>query len=92
MFIVVRVCRLTGTLWRYVRASMSIAGVLPPMCDTIDGHLLIDGCYINNVPGKLQFFIFVAIFCLIIVQITDYTINIGDLQRSFTGYFFYKQC
>lgn len=41
-----------GCLWRYVRASMSIAGVLPPMCDYRDGHLLVDGCYVNNVPGK----------------------------------------
>ena len=39
-------------LWRYVRASMSIAGVFPPFCDRKDGHLLIDGCYVNNVPGK----------------------------------------
>lgn len=31
---------------------MSIAGVLPPICDYIDGHLLLDGCYTNNVPGK----------------------------------------
>lgn len=42
-----------GCLWRYVRASMSIAGVFPPMCDYTDGHLLVDGCYVNNVPGNL---------------------------------------
>lgn len=30
---------------------MSIAGVFPPICDYQDGHLLIDGCYVNNVPG-----------------------------------------
>lgn len=41
-----------GCLWRYVRASMSIAGVFPPMCDYKDGHLLVDGCYVNNVPGN----------------------------------------
>lgn len=41
-----------GCLWRYVRASMSIAGVFPPICDYKDGHLLIDGCYVNNVPGN----------------------------------------
>lgn len=40
-----------GELWRYVRASMTIAGVLPPLCDPSDGHLLLDGCYTNNVPG-----------------------------------------
>lgn len=37
---------------------MSIAGVLPPICDYIDGHLLLDGCYTNNVPGKEKIYIF----------------------------------
>ncbi|EJW04930.1 hypothetical protein EDEG_00923, partial [Edhazardia aedis USNM 41457] len=41
-----------GILWRYVRASMSLAGYLPPLCDknknSID--LLLDGGYMNNVP------------------------------------------
>ncbi|KAG7202507.1 hypothetical protein KM043_017071 [Ampulex compressa] len=40
-----------GLLWRYIRASMTIAGVFPPICDSIDGHLLVDGCYVNNVPA-----------------------------------------
>lgn len=31
---------------------MSISGVFPPLCDPLDGHLLIDGCYLDNVPGK----------------------------------------
>jgi hypothetical protein len=31
---------------------MSIAGIFPPFCDPRDGHLLVDGCYVNNVPGK----------------------------------------
>ncbi|XP_032689620.1 neuropathy target esterase sws isoform X5 [Odontomachus brunneus] len=39
-----------GLLWRYIRGSMTIAGVFPPICDPIDGHLLVDGCYVNNVP------------------------------------------
>jgi predicted acylesterase/phospholipase RssA len=30
---------------------MSIAGWLPPMIDPSDEHLLVDGAYINNVPG-----------------------------------------
>lgn len=42
-----------GVLWRYCRASMSIAGIFPPICDPMDGHLLLDGCYVNNVPGKV---------------------------------------
>ncbi|XP_076549512.1 patatin like phospholipase domain containing sws isoform X6 [Osmia lignaria lignaria] len=40
-----------GLLWRYIRASMTIAGVFPPICDPLDGHLLVDGCYVNNVPA-----------------------------------------
>lgn len=31
---------------------MSIASLLPPICDPNDGHLLMDGCYVNNVPGE----------------------------------------
>ncbi|XP_034671332.1 neuropathy target esterase sws isoform X3 [Drosophila subobscura] len=43
-----------GHLWRYCRASMSIAGVFPPFCDYRDGHLLLDGCYTNNVPADVM--------------------------------------
>ncbi|XP_071626712.1 neuropathy target esterase sws isoform X4 [Temnothorax longispinosus] len=40
-----------GLLWKYIRGSMTIAGVFPPICDPLDGHLLVDGCYVNNVPA-----------------------------------------
>ncbi|XP_008556860.1 neuropathy target esterase sws isoform X2 [Microplitis demolitor] len=43
-----------GPLWKYVRASMTIAGVFPPICDPVDGHLLVDGCYVNNVPADIM--------------------------------------
>ncbi|XP_013167053.1 PREDICTED: neuropathy target esterase sws isoform X2 [Papilio xuthus] len=43
-----------GVLWRYCRASMSIAGIFPPICDPMDGHLLLDGCYVNNVPADVM--------------------------------------
>lgn len=39
-----------GCLWRYVRASMSLQGYLPPLCDPTTGHLLLDGGYCNNLP------------------------------------------
>ncbi|NWW89995.1 PLPL6 esterase, partial [Rhynochetos jubatus] len=39
-----------GSLWRYVRASMTLSGYLPPLCDPKDGNLLMDGGYINNLP------------------------------------------
>lgn len=37
----------SGKVWEAVRASMSIVDYLPPM--HVDGDLLIDGGYINNV-------------------------------------------
>eukprot|EP00095_Tigriopus_kingsejongensis_P004400 maker-scaffold93_size381549-snap-gene-2.23 protein:Tk04400 transcript:maker-scaffold93_size381549-snap-gene-2.23-mRNA-1 annotation:"neuropathy target esterase sws isoform x4" len=43
-----------GTFWSYCRASMSYAWLLPPLCDPVDGHLLMDGCYVNNVPGDVM--------------------------------------
>ncbi|XP_042304293.1 patatin-like phospholipase domain-containing protein 6 isoform X5 [Sceloporus undulatus] len=42
-----------GSVWRYVRASASYTPYLPPICDPKDSHLLVDGCYVNNVPGSL---------------------------------------
>ena len=45
-----------GSTWEYVRASMTLAMLLPPFPDPNDGHLLMDGCYINNVPGMLCLF------------------------------------
>ncbi|XP_051167043.1 neuropathy target esterase sws isoform X2 [Leptopilina boulardi] len=42
-----------GSMWRYIRGSMSLSGYMPPMCDPADGHLLLDGGYVNNLPGIL---------------------------------------
>ena len=38
----------SGPLWRYVRASMTLAGLLPPIND--GGRLLVDGGYVQNLP------------------------------------------
>ncbi|XP_056642323.1 neuropathy target esterase sws isoform X1 [Diorhabda sublineata] len=43
-----------GHLWRYVRASMSVVGIVPPICDPTDGHMIADGCYVNNVPADVM--------------------------------------
>ncbi|EER08693.1 methylenetetrahydrofolate dehydrogenase, putative [Perkinsus marinus ATCC 50983] len=41
----------SGTLWKAVRASMSLAGFIPPMPDeNHPGSLLVDGAYVNNFP------------------------------------------
>ncbi|XP_073174260.1 patatin-like phospholipase domain-containing protein 6 isoform X10 [Lepidochelys kempii] len=42
-----------GSLWRYVRASMTLSGYLPPLCDPKDGNLLMDGGYTNNLPADI---------------------------------------
>ncbi|PUU82148.1 hypothetical protein B9Z19DRAFT_1121189 [Tuber borchii] len=36
----------SGYAWRYVRASMTLAGLLPPLCD--EGEMLLDGGYVDN--------------------------------------------
>ena len=41
-----------GYLWRYIRASMSLSGYLPPLCD--NGHMLVDGGYLNNLPTDVM--------------------------------------
>ncbi len=38
-----------GYAWRYIRASMSLAGLLPPITDS-DGSMLLDGGYVDNLP------------------------------------------
>ncbi|CAM4607259.1 unnamed protein product [Lepidochelys kempii] len=48
-----RVHKDAGSVWRNVRASASYPPYLPPLCDPKDSHLLVDGCYVNNVPGSL---------------------------------------
>ena len=41
----------SGDLWAAVRASAAIPVVLPPYY-TDDGHMLVDGCLLDNVPIK----------------------------------------
>jgi len=44
----------SGYAWRYVRASMSLAGLLPPLCD--EGDMLVDGGYVDNLPVRCSSF------------------------------------
>lgn len=39
-----------GYAWRYIRASMSLAGLVPPIEDK--GEMLLDGGYMDNVPVR----------------------------------------
>lgn len=38
----------TGYAWRYIRASMSLSGYMPPICE--NGNMLVDGGYMDNLP------------------------------------------
>ena len=38
----------SGALWRALRASVALPGILPPV--THHGHLLVDGGVMNNLP------------------------------------------
>ncbi|KAH9897805.1 patatin-domain-containing protein [Cubamyces lactineus] len=38
----------TGYAWRFIRASMTLVGLLPPLCD--NGNMLVDGGYVDNLP------------------------------------------
>ncbi|KAG8994279.1 phosphatidylcholine and lysophosphatidylcholine phospholipase [Tulasnella sp. JGI-2019a] len=40
----------TGYAWRYVRASMTLVGLLPPLSD--NGNMLVDGGYLDNLPVR----------------------------------------
>ncbi|KAJ7597324.1 hypothetical protein C8J56DRAFT_919757 [Mycena floridula] len=38
----------SGYAWRFIRASMTLVGLLPPLCD--NGSMLVDGGYVDNLP------------------------------------------
>jgi lysophospholipid hydrolase len=42
----------TGYAWRYVRASMTLVGLLPPLSD--QGNMLVDGGYTDNLPVQVM--------------------------------------
>lgn len=42
----------SGYAWRYIRASMTLAGLVPPMID--QGNMLVDGGYTDNLPVSIM--------------------------------------
>ncbi|PIK47814.1 hypothetical protein BSL78_15314 [Apostichopus japonicus] len=46
-----KVVNTSGPLWQYVRASMSLAALVPPLCDPKTGHYLLDGGSVDNLPA-----------------------------------------
>ncbi|KAG7099787.1 hypothetical protein E1B28_001599 [Marasmius oreades] len=43
----------TGYAWRFIRASMTLVGLLPPICH--NGNMLVDGGYVDNLPVSTMF-------------------------------------
>ncbi|NKZ40042.1 cyclic nucleotide-binding domain-containing protein [Oleiagrimonas citrea] len=42
-----------GKLWRWLRASSAVPGLLPPLLH--DGHVYVDGAVINNLPTDVMY-------------------------------------
>ncbi|PWA26828.1 hypothetical protein CCH79_00000776 [Gambusia affinis] len=74
-----------SSLWRYVRASMSLSGYLPPLCDPKDGHLLMDGGYINNLPADVARSMGAKVVIAIDVGSRDET-NLTNYGDSLSGW------
>lgn len=45
---------------------MSLSGYLPPLCDPKDGHLLLDGGYVNNLPGMYLEIVIAVVMVMVI--------------------------
>ncbi|TSV94880.1 Patatin-like phospholipase domain-containing protein 7 [Bagarius yarrelli] len=76
---------ISGSLWRYVRASMSLSGYLPPLCDPKDAHLLMDGGYINNLPADVARSMGAKVVIAIDVGSQDET-NLTNYGDSLSGW------
>lgn len=61
---------------------MSLSGYMPPLCDPKDGHLLLDGGYVNNLPGKC-FFVFVLFLVVVLFIFSVINIKIIGLKTEF---------
>ncbi|PGH06110.1 lysophospholipase NTE1 [Polytolypa hystricis UAMH7299] len=62
----------SGYVWRYVRASMSLAGLVPPMCD--EGSMLLDGGYVDNLTvARMKSLGAAVIFAIDVGSIDDNT-------------------
>ncbi|KAI8927008.1 hypothetical protein BC831DRAFT_549467 [Entophlyctis helioformis] len=68
----------TGYMWRFIRASMSLSGYIPPLCE--NGDMLLDGGYINNLPADVMRSLGAQTIVAIDVSLADDTspINYGD--------------
>lgn len=73
----------SGYAWRYIRASMSLAGLLPPLED--NGSMLLDGGYVDNLPvDEMKVRGCKTIFAVDVGSVDDRTpMNYGDSLNGF---------
>ncbi|MEQ2188535.1 Patatin-like phospholipase domain-containing protein 7 [Goodea atripinnis] len=64
---------------------MSLSGYLPPLCDPKDGHLLMDGGYINNLPADVARSMGAKVVIAIDVGSRDET-NLTNYGDSLSGW------
>ncbi|SZF00536.1 unnamed protein product [Blumeria hordei] len=76
----------SGYAWRYVRASMSLAGLLPPLCD--EGSMLLDGGYVDNLTvSHMKSLGADVIFAIDVGSLDDNTPqNFGDTLSGFWAF------
>lgn len=79
----------SGTAWKYIRASMSIFGLIPPIVEG-DDNLLIDGGYVNNLAVDVMHELPVRPSTIIAVDVenrsTDVFSNLHDLGEGVSGW------
>ncbi|KAJ3217038.1 phosphatidylcholine and lysophosphatidylcholine phospholipase [Dinochytrium kinnereticum] len=77
----------SGYIWRYVRASMSLSGYFPPLCD--DGKMLLDGGYLNNLPADIMRGLGAEVIIAVDVGLADDTspVTYGDSLSGWWVFF-----
>ncbi|KAI9295935.1 patatin-domain-containing protein [Neoconidiobolus thromboides FSU 785] len=75
----------SGYLWRYVRASMSLSGFLPPLCD--GNNLLLDGGYLDYLPVEVMHSMGVETIFALDVAGEDNEDNFTNYGDSLSGWY-----
>ncbi|KAJ1547854.1 phosphatidylcholine and lysophosphatidylcholine phospholipase [Cladochytrium tenue] len=62
---------LSGYMWLYILASMTLVGFMPPICD--EDRMLVDGGYINNLPSDVMRSLRASTIVAVDVSVADHT-------------------
>jgi len=68
----------TGPVWKAIRASVAIPGILPPVRST-EGHVLVDGGVLNNLPTDVMRDVFDPKYLIAVDLRADANIPVRDL-------------